>query len=111
MKESHGEGLAIHTGPESCAGVREVAGEALTGVRAGWVLSHEIYTPPQGGLLRSADALEAGARPYPERRNGKTLRGSAWSETPCMHGNTLPGNREIPPASAAARTADRIGKP
>lgn len=111
MKESHGERLAIHTGAESCAGVREVAGEALTGERAGWVLSHEIYSPPQDGLLLSADALEAGARPYPKRRNGKALRGSVWSETPCMHGNTLLGNREIPLASAAARPADRIGKP
>lgn len=111
MKELHGEGLAIYAGPESCTGVREVAGEALTGVRAGWVLSHEINPPPRGGLLRSADALEAGARQYPGRRNGKTPRGSAWSETPCMHGNTLPGNREIPPASAATGPADRIGKP
>ena len=36
MEESYGEGLATHTGPESCADIREVGGEALTGVRAGW---------------------------------------------------------------------------
>lgn len=89
MKESHGEGLAIHADPESCTGAREVAGEALTGARAGWVLSHEINTPPRGGFLRSADALEAGARQHPGRRYGKTPQGSAWSETLCMHGNTL----------------------
>jgi RNA-directed DNA polymerase len=35
MKELYVEGLASHDGPESCAGVREGAGEALTGVRAG----------------------------------------------------------------------------
>jgi len=35
MEESYGEGLATHTGPESCAVNREVGGEALTGVRAG----------------------------------------------------------------------------
>ena len=35
MEELYAEGLAIHGGPESCAGVREDAGEALTGVRAG----------------------------------------------------------------------------
>src|SRR5215813_2727185 len=29
------EGVAIHGGPESCVGVREGAGEALTGVRVG----------------------------------------------------------------------------
>jgi hypothetical protein len=33
-----GEGLAIHTDPESCAGIREGAREALTGARAGGVL-------------------------------------------------------------------------
>jgi hypothetical protein len=27
----YGEGVATHTGPESCAGDREAAGEALTG--------------------------------------------------------------------------------
>ena len=36
------EGVAIHDGPESCAGVREGGGEALTGVRAGQLLSREI---------------------------------------------------------------------
>jgi len=42
MKEPYGEGLASHTGPESCAGVREGAGEALTGVHTGQPLSCEI---------------------------------------------------------------------
>jgi hypothetical protein len=37
MKESYGEGLASHTGPESCVGVRKGSGEALTGyIRAGY---------------------------------------------------------------------------
>ncbi len=35
MRELYIEGLATHGGPESCAVVREGAGEALTGVRAG----------------------------------------------------------------------------
>ena len=42
MKESYGEGLATHTGPESCGVDREVHDEALTGVHAGRVLSREI---------------------------------------------------------------------
>ena len=37
-KEPHIEGLANHDAPESCAGVREGAGEALTGVGAGWAI-------------------------------------------------------------------------
>jgi hypothetical protein len=36
------EGVAIHDGPESCIGVCEGVGEALTGVRAGQPLSREI---------------------------------------------------------------------
>ena len=38
MRELDGEGLAIHAGPESCVRVREGAGEALIGVRAGWAI-------------------------------------------------------------------------
>ena len=38
MKEPYVEGVATHDGPESCAGTREGAGEALTGARAGWVI-------------------------------------------------------------------------
>ena len=59
MKVSYGEGLATHTGSESCIGVRKGAGEALTGVRAGQVLSREIETPSRKRwLLRGADAVE-----------------------------------------------------
>ena len=46
MKESYGEGLASHTGPESCGGAREGVVEALTGVRAGRVFSRERDLPP-----------------------------------------------------------------
>jgi RNA-directed DNA polymerase len=49
MQESYGEGLASHTGPESCVVVRKGGDEALTGVRAGRVLNREIAEPPQGG--------------------------------------------------------------
>jgi RNA-directed DNA polymerase len=41
MKESYGEGVATHTDPESCGAVREDGVEALTGARAGRVLSRE----------------------------------------------------------------------
>jgi hypothetical protein len=41
MKEWYVEGLATHDGPESCAASRKGSGEALTGVRAGWILSRE----------------------------------------------------------------------
>ena len=41
MKVSHDEDLANHIGPESCVHPRKVVREALTGERAGWVLSCE----------------------------------------------------------------------
>src|SRR5271154_6322530 len=41
MRESHREGIANHSDPESCARHREVRREALTGAQAGWVLSFE----------------------------------------------------------------------
>ena len=44
MKEPYRKGLASHPDPESCAGGREVSGEALTGAHAGQVLSSEITT-------------------------------------------------------------------
>jgi len=47
----YGEGIANHTGPESCAAYREVCGEALTGERAGQPLSHEIF------LIQDADVV------------------------------------------------------
>jgi hypothetical protein len=110
MEISYSEGLASHTGPESCVGVRKGDGEALTGVRTGRVLSRETHAPPRGGLLRGADVVEISGKPYPQRREGKTLRDPARSETPGMYARTSFGNREIPPASAIARWAERIGK-
>ena len=41
MKVLYGEGLATHAGPESCVAVGNRWCEALTGVRAGRVLSRE----------------------------------------------------------------------
>jgi RNA-directed DNA polymerase len=100
MKESYGEGVATHTGPESCAAVRE----ALTGGRAGRVYSRERT------LLRDADAVEEGGRPHPARRQGKTLRSPARSETPSMSGYTSRENRESPWSPVADGAAGRIGK-
>lgn len=41
MQVSCSEGVAIHTGPESCVAVREDRGEALTGDSIGQPLSRE----------------------------------------------------------------------
>ena len=106
MEVSYGEGLASHTGPESCAADREVGGEALTGECAGRVLSREI----SGCQLRGADVLDTGGRPHRLCRYRETQANPARSETPSTHGSTSHGNREIPRPPAAQGTAGRIGK-
>jgi hypothetical protein len=45
VKVSYGEGLATHTGPESCVTIREGWGEALTGDCIGQPLSRERASP------------------------------------------------------------------
>ena len=105
MKESYGEGVASHTGPESCGGAREGVIEALTGVRAGRVSSRE------SNFLRSADAVGECGRPHRARRYRETRADSARSETPSTHGNTLRGNREVLESSEGDGPADRVGKP
>jgi hypothetical protein len=55
MKEPHIEGVATHDGSESCSDGREVGAEALTGVRAGTVLSREIKQSREPTLLIEAE--------------------------------------------------------
>lgn len=88
MKESYSKGLTNHTGPESCEVDSNGLLEALTGVRAGWVLSREI--PVQG-----ADVLGACGRQHRSARFGAVWSDPARSETPRMYGTNLRENREI----------------
>jgi RNA-directed DNA polymerase len=104
MKESYGEGLAGHTGPESCGATHERGVEALTGARTGWVFSRERQ------LLRGADAVRRRGRLHPRHRHCEMLRNPARSKTPRMYGNTLRENRESHGLSTVDRTAERIGK-
>ena len=105
MKEPYREGVAIHSGPESCVVVRKDCGEALTGARPGWALSREI-----ADMLRGADALAGSGRQQLARRYRETRGNLARPETLCMGGNTPHGNREVLPLSAVEGIADRIGK-
>jgi RNA-directed DNA polymerase len=104
MKVSHVEGLANHSGPESCLDLPQGGGEALTGGRAGRPLSRERH------LLRGADAVRRCGRPHPVRRYRETPRDPARSETPSMHASNLYGTREIPWPPAEDGAAGRIGK-
>jgi len=42
VKVHYGEGVATHTGPKPCVGIREGAGEASAGECTGQPLSREI---------------------------------------------------------------------
>ena len=115
MKESYVEGLASYGGPESCVHIRKGVGEALTGVRAGRVLSRVIHAPqPVLRVVRGAEAVGISRRPHRRCRIGEAAPDPARSETPRMRGNISHGNREIPRTCASrweASSAQRIVKP
>ena len=115
MKESYVEGLASYGGPESCVCTRKGAGEALTGVRAGRVLSREINAPHRKvRVVRGAEAVETCRRPHRCCRIGEAALDPARSETPRTCGNNSHGNREIPRPTVPrweATGAVRIVKP
>ena len=115
MKESYVEGLASHGGPESCVHIREDVGEALSGVRAGRVLSREIHAPRRElRAVRGAEAVEVRRRPHRSCRIGEAAPDPARSVTPRTRGNISHGNREIPRSAAQRRqtlAAARIEKP
>jgi hypothetical protein len=68
MKELYVEGVATHDGPESCVGVRKAAGEALTGVRAGWAI--EPRNQPGPGCRRFSHKRKATPPVAPSRAAG-----------------------------------------
>ena len=51
MQVHHGEGIAIHIAPESCAAAREGNSEALTGERVGQPLSRESTLFPGADVV------------------------------------------------------------
>src|ERR1700691_891930 len=102
MKESYGEGPANHPGPESCAASRKGRSEALTGVRAGRVSSHEMPT--------------SGSRRCPSKRKATpdvpTWRGASGPRAvvdPVHARKHLVGSWEIPRSPAAEGAAGRKG--
>jgi transposase len=73
VKVHHGEGVAIHTDPESCANGREAAREALTGARAGQPLSGERLHNRSADVIQSAEGntawcVNASTQPAPRHR-------------------------------------------
>ena len=104
MQKSHDSGLATHIGPESCGAARKGGVEALTGERAGRVISRERNP------LRDADAVGGCGRPHRVHRYREVCQSPARSEPPCTYADTSRGNREIPGPPRAAVALGRIGK-
>ena len=104
MQVRYGEGLAIHTDPESCAGIREGACEALTGGRIGGVSSGVSY------IIRGADAVVACRRQQARVRHREDHSHPASSLDP-QHVRTSsvrePG--DLHPA-LGSRAQGRVGK-
>jgi RNA-directed DNA polymerase len=90
VQVSASEGLANRTVPESCAETREGFGEALTGVRIGWVLSRENTPSGAPTLCFEWKATWPGA---PARALG--WPGAVVDPSMCV--SSLRGNREISP--------------
>ena len=83
MKESYREGLASHPGPESCAGVREDAREALTGAHAGAVLSLENVVSWGADAVPMAEGNTAGSEKASIPSAPRGLRPDACVEALC----------------------------
>jgi RNA-directed DNA polymerase len=83
MKEPYIEGVATHGGPESCVGVRESAGEALTGVRAGWAIEPRNQRFGVPTMSHKSEGHIAGSGSASCWRAPRGQRTCACAETPC----------------------------
>ncbi len=84
------EGPATHNDPESCAGIREEVGEALTGARAGQAIEPRNYEAGVPTVSPKPEGHIAGGamrEPFVNPARSKNL---------CMLGVSMRENREIP---------------
>jgi hypothetical protein len=101
MRVPYDEGVAIRVGPESCGGGSNAMAEALTGERAGQVLSREIlvnFGVPTMWVTRKATPVTSLSR---------EVSGPCAVVDLGTYGSTLSGNREIlcPPSTEGAGAA------
>src|SRR5205809_6957342 len=96
MKELYVEGLASHDGPESCAGVREGAGEALTGVRAGGAIELRNVD------VRGADAVSLSGRQHRRQRHRELAADGPRAVGEPVHARNLQAREPGDPMAASA---------
>ena len=101
MKESYGEGVANHPGPEPCEGGRKTALEALDrGIcRLGIELRNRVF--------RGADGVRQQGRQQRADAIARAWRGPAESKTPSMQRNSVRENRETPQPPTGSEWAGR----
>ncbi len=104
MKESCRKGVANHPDPESCGVGRKDDAEALTGARAGEVLSREINDPGTPTPLPAAEGNTGWDVIASPSRAQRGRRPSACTETPCAR----TGRSHGPPRTDG--TVERAGK-
>ena len=99
MKESYREGVANHSGPETCEGSRKAALEALDrGIcRLGIELRNRV--------VQGADGVRMSGRLQRVHAKTRAWRGPAESKTPSMQRNSMRENRETPWPPADSRRA------
>ena len=104
MQVHYGEGVAIHTGPEPCAVIREDCSEASAGERTGQPLSPVMSLSRVPTVSKDRKATRPCA---PARAHGRP----GGVVDPGMCASLSPGNREIS-CLASGREARlvRIGK-
>ena len=99
MKASYGEGVATHTDSESCVGLPQGGGEALTGARTGRVWSREIAynsrVPTPWARWQATPGLSL----------PRDSQDPARAETSSKYENTSHGSREIPGLPAGRGSA------
>ena len=103
MQLHYDEGTANRIDPEPCTGIREDAGEASVGVRAGQPLSRDRK------LFPGADAVCVAEGKTSECASA-SARGPGVVGEPGMHARSLRGNREISSLTSRATGLARIGK-
>jgi hypothetical protein len=114
MQEPHKKGLANHLDPESCAGGRKAAGEALTGAHAG----QPALTGAHAGQPWSSEITLSGVPTLYGEGEGKTGDGAprepsddaAESETLSMRGKLYarePGDPNSSPADCGKGRSEK----
>ena len=103
MRVRRKEGVTDHLHPESCAGRREAAGEALTGARTGGLLSIERRQ------VWSAETVTAVEGHTDITATGEGMEGSTVSENPrtFVHPSPGPGRSSFRPGSRTGAAEGR----